>query len=347
MKKIIFVSPVNFESLKQRHQGIALELAKNNFQIFFVNPLYSNGFSCKIREQNNNFKIIDLKIHFKAASYPLIQNIAVKIALKLIKKKLHIKTSDCILWLAEPSCAEFTKEKWQKIIYDCCDLHGNFPNQRTKAWHKYESIIADKSDLITVSHPFIKEHFTKCQQNKCLLLPNATFFKTDKFIHQKDNNSKIKLLSSGAHYEWVDIDWLEMLAKLDNVELHVAGKGRGKAFNLLLQNKKVVFHGELNSNWLLLLMKECDIGLVPFKDIELIKGVDPIKAYDYRAAGLQIWAPYIESLHSNKYINYFIENSEQAKKALENQNNKILNSEKIPTWADRIKQVLPYLQTHE
>ena len=345
MKKIIFVSPVNFDSLKQRHQGLALELAKNKFQIFFINPLYSNGFSCKIREQNKNLKTIDLKIPFKAASYPLIQNIAAKIALKLIKKKLHTKTSDCILWLAEPSCAEFTKEKWQRIIYDCCDLHGNFPNQRTKAWQEYESIIADKSELITVSHPFIKEHFTKCQQNKCLLLPNATFFKTDNFIHQKDYNNKIKLLSSGAHYEWVDINWLEMLTKLDNVELHIAGKGRGKVFNLLLRNKKVVFHGKLTSNQLLQLMKECNIGLIPFKDIELINGVDPIKAYDYKAAGLQIWAPDIESLHSNKYINYFIKDAEQAKKALEKIKDIGFNKEleNIPTWSERVKLILPYL----
>ena len=345
MKKIIFVSPVDFDSLKQRHQGLAQELAKNNYQIYFVNRLRSNGFSCKITKQEENIKVLSLKIPFKAASYPFIQNIAVKIALKLLKKKLHLNTSDCILWLAEPSCAELTKEKWRKIIYDCCDLHGNFPNQRTKAWREYESIIADKSDLITLSHPFIKEHFTECQQNKCILLPNATFFPTDKTNHQKDCNGKIKLLSSGAHYEWVDIDWLEMLASLEKVELHIAGKGRGKAFNQLLQNKNVVFHGELNSNQLLQLMKECNIGLIPFKDIELIKGVDPIKAYDYKAAGLQIWAPDIESLHSNRYINSFIKDAEQADKALEMLKDIEFNkdTENIPTWSERVEMILPYL----
>lgn len=344
MKKIIFVSPVDFDGLKQRHQGLAQELAKNNFQIYFVNRLRSNGFSCIITKQAENLTILSLKIPFKAASYPFIQNFAVKIALKLIIKKLHIKTSDCILWLAEPSCAELTKEKWQKVIYDCCDLHGKFPNQRTKVWREYESIIADKSDFITISHPFIKEHFTKSQQNKCILLPNATFFPTDKKPYQKDCNSKIKLLSSGAHYEWVDIDWLEMLAKQDNIELHIAGKGRGKAFDQLLKNKNVIFHGELNSNQLLQLMKECSIGLIPFKNIELIKGVDPIKAYDYKATGLQIWAPDIEALYSNKYINSFIKDAEQAGKALEMQKDIGFNNiEKIPTWSERVKLILPHL----
>ena len=345
MKNIIFVSPVNFDSLKQRHQGLALELAKNNFLIFFVNPLHSNGFSCKIREKNNNLKIIDLKIPFKAASYPLIQNIAAKIALKLIKKKLHIITSDCILWLAEPSLAKFTEDKWLKIIYDCCDLHGNFPNQRLKTWQNYEEMIASNSDIITISHPFIKKHFIKSLHNKCILMPNATFFARDTNRKNIYNTNKIKVLSSGAHYEWVDIDWLEMLTRLENIELHIAGKGRGKAFNELLKKKNVIFHGELSINQLSQLMLECLVGLIPFKNIELINGVDPIKAYDYRAAGLQIWAPDIESLHSNKYINYFIKDAEQAKNALEKMKNIRFNKdlESIPTWSERVKLILPYL----
>ena len=344
MKKILFVSPVQFGTLKQRHQGLALELAKNNYQIYYINPIGSNGFSCKIKEQIKNLKVIDLRIPFKAASYPVIQNIAIKIALKLIKKKLHIKTTDCILWLAEPSCAELTKENWLKIIYDCCDLHGNFPNQRKKVWQNYESIIASNSDLVTVSHPYIKEYFYKIFQKDALIVPNATFFEKTE-THKENINNKIRLLSSGAHYEWVDIDWLEMLAKIDNIELHIAGKGRGKAFDNLLKNKDVVFHGELNSKQLFKLMEICHIGLIPFKNIELIKGVDPIKAYDYRTANLQIWAPDIESLHSNKYITSFIKDSEQAKEAIEKMKDIGFNKdlENIPTWSERVKLILPYL----
>lgn len=345
MIKIIFVSPVNFEALKQRHQGLALELAKNNYEIFFVNPLCSNGFSCKTLKKAKNFTILDIKIPFKAASYPIIQNISIKIALKLIIKKLHINPSDCILWLAEPSYAEMTNRKWRKIIYDCCDLHGNFPKQKYGTWQSYESIATANSDLITISHPFIKEHFSESIQKKCLLIPNATFFNYYKNEQNKDYSNKIKILSSGAHYEWVDIDWLEMLTSIDNIELHIAGKGRGKAFNQLLKNQNVVFHGELNTNQLLKLMKECDVGLIPFKNIELIKGVDPIKAYDYRATGLKIWAPDIESLYSNKYIDSFIKDAEQAKEAIEKLKDIGFNEdiEKVPTWSERVEMILPYM----
>ena len=200
MKNIIFVSPVDFNALKQRHQELALKLANNDYQIYYINPFRSNGFSCKTTKFQQNLTIIDIKIPFKASSYPVIQNIAVKIALKLIKKKLHIKIFESLLWLAEPSYAELTSEKWQKIIYDCCDLHGNFPKQKYKTWQFYESKIAEKSDLITISHPFIKEHFEKTLQYKCLLLPNATSFsKTEqtKTIVTKSNYYLLEPITNG------------------------------------------------------------------------------------------------------------------------------------------------------
>ena len=345
MKKIIFFSPVEFRALKQRHQGLAIEFAKNNYEVFFVNPIKSNGFSFHSESYKaiNNLKIIDLKIPFKSVSHPIIQNFAVKIAFKLLKKKLHFCLGKCILWLAEPSCASIANYDWARIIYDCCDLHGAFPNQNKKVWQYYESIITEKVDLITVSHPYIKKHFDVALNKKSVLMPNATFFDTEKNQEIVSDNRKIKLLSSGAHYEWVDVDWLEMLTSMKDVELHIAGIGRGKSFAKLISKENVIFHGELPSNQLLQLMKSCQVGLIPFKDIELIKGVDPIKAYDYAAAGLEIWAPEIESLHSNKYITSFIANSESADEALKNIKSdacKKIMVQPVPTWHDRVQEIL-------
>ena len=347
MKNILFVSPVSFDGLKQRHQGLALELSRNGYFVYFLNPIRSNGFKCfeKTNESTNNLKIIDIKIPFKAVSFPIIQNFAMKLSLKLLKKKLHIDPSNFILWLAEPSCAELANYKWVKIIYDCCDLHGFFPNQKKRVWQEYEEKLTAKANLITHSHPFIKEHFNKEIQKKCLLVPNATFFKSITKRIYVNNLKKIKILSSGAHYEWIDINWLKMIAGLDNIELHIAGKGRGNSFKQLISMKTVFFHGELDRIQLFQLMKECNIGLIPFKDIELIKGVDPIKAYDYAAVGLDIWAPDIKTLYSNKYINYFIKDSESAKNALKD----LLNNKKenllfeTPTWEERTKELLQYL----
>ncbi len=348
-KNILFISPVKYDALKQRHQGITIELAKRGYFVYYINPLCSNGFSCKINKNSTNLKIIDIKIPFKATSYPFLQNILVTIAFKLLKKKLHLNENKIILWIADPSWAKIAEYKWAKIIYDCCDLHGNFPNQISKIWQYYEQKIATVANLITISHPYLKEHFTLEQKKKSLLVPNATFFKKLQIPilnNEIINNNKIKLLSSGAHYEWVDIDWLKMLTTIDNVELHIAGTGRGKYFKELIAIKNVIFHGKLNSTKLFELMKDCQIGLIPFKDIELIKGVDPIKAYDYASAGLDIWAPDIEALHPNKMINFFIKDINDAKMSIKTfkRREKKLSNIIVPSWSDRVEFLLQYLQ---
>ena len=345
MKRIIFISPVRFEDLRQRHQGLAIELSKNNYEIYYLNPIRSNGFSCKIINSYNNLKIVETKIPFKSVSHPIIQNIAVKLAFKLLKKKMHLNTETSILWLAEPSCAEITNYNWGKIVYDCCDLHGAFPNQNKKVWQHYESLITSKADLITISHPYLKEHLDNIFHKKCILVPNATSFDTEK-SHASPENKTIKFLSSGAHYEWVDFDWLEMIASLNDVELHIAGKGRGKNFLHLISKSNVIFHGELDSNQLFQLMKKCDVGLIPFKNIDLIKGVDPIKAYDYAAVGMKIWAPDIESLHSNKYITSFITDSNAANKVIKRTKTDYYNNrstQPVATWRDRDKDFLYFM----
>lgn len=351
MGKIIFFSAVKFDSLKQRHQGIALELAKIGYEVYFVNPINANGFSCRYiqvdsRETFSNFKLLNIEVPFKAVSYPFLQVFSIKLAFKLLKKKLHLNTKEYILWISDPSYSELTKYKWEKIIYDCCDLHGLFPKQKSNVWQYYEEITADNANLISVSHPYIKNHFKLENQKKCFLLPNATFFDSESTFHRRLNNcQKIKMLSSGAHYEWVDFDWLKMLADLDNIELHIAGLGRGKDFANLIKSKNVVFHGKLDENRLLRLIKECDIGLIPFKNIELIKGVDPIKAYDYASLGLEIWATDIEALYSNKFINRYVRDKQSALEAIKGGYvNKVTNAEKIPTWYQRVKSLLPYLQ---
>lgn len=349
MGNILFVSPVKWSALKQRHQGFAIELAKAGNKVLFLNPFESNGFSLTVAEEYKNIKIINVKVPFKASSFPLLQRFSVKSALFLILKKLGLNRSDFLLWLAEPCCAEMVEYKWKKIFYDCCDLHGAFPGQKFHVWQNYQENIAKKADLIMVSHKYLGEQFRENIQKKILLVPNATSYTTKPRIQKICFENKLKLLSSGAHYGWLDMDWLKMLADLENTELHIAGLGRGKAFKELISMKNVIFHGALEQDKLLELMHKCHVGLVPFKDIELIKGVDPIKVYDYASQGLEIWAPDIDSLKSNKYISLFLSDRIQAQtavysllKRMQTRFSYKLDSISLPTWSSRLSLLHSY-----
>jgi len=145
------------------------------------------------------------------------------------------------------------------------------------------------------------------------------------------------------------MDWLKMLCQLENVELHIAGSGRGKEFEALCRQPNVVFHGQLQQTQLARLLNSCDIGLIPFRDIELIKGVDPIKAYEYAACGLQVWSPPIEALRCNPVIGRLIADIDSARHAVRQFSaGDIRVVGKIPRWSDRLQTALdrmPFLRS--
>ena len=212
------------------------------------------------------------------------------------------------------------------------------------------------ADLITVSHPYLAEHLKSNFNNKIVLMPNATSLSigliTECVKNTKNKKlSVVKAVSSGAHFEWVDTDWLLMLSKIPGFELHIAGTGRGKGFEELIKQKSVVYHGKLSQQELAKLLAECHVGLLPFKDIELIKGVDPIKIYDYAALGLDIWSPKLNSLSDNKLISDFIGNSAAAEKAVQNllvkPSGAELNTNAVVTWRQRLKEsgILQFIET--
>lgn len=335
---ILFISPVRYDDLHQRHQSLAEQMVKRGHHVIYVDPFYANGARLFIKNQFG-LSVVSGLIPFKSSSYPDMQKVSVRLALFLLIKKLHLVKKNTVLWLADPAYAELTNFKWAKIIYDCCDLHGAFPGQKKEIWEAYENQIAERADKLVVSHPYLREHLGDKFKEKCVLLPNATSMRAIERQFKTFYFPKYKLLSSGAHYGWIDIDWLKMLAKHKRIELNIAGPGRGKAFEELIGMENVVYHGILNQEQLFELTHKCDVGLIPFKNIDLIKAVDPIKAYDYAACELRIWAPDIPALYSNKYITSFIKDSEDIEKAIKQipGDNEKHYPYDVPTWDQRGK----------
>ena len=353
---MVFIAPVVFSRLQQRHQAFARELAALGYRVLFVEPFASPGWSAVVEKIAERLTVLKLRLPFKASSVPALQRIVYRLAAKMLKKQLDCRFSQAILWLAEPSAAALTEFSWKRIIYDRCDLHGSFPGQKNSVWRRYEAVIEENADLISVSHPFLAESISGCR-DKVVLAPNAcsedflarrrAVADNSQFLSEKTGDtgqSPIRLVSSGAHYEWVDCDWLKMLACLDGIELHIAGTGRGKSFSELLQLPNVTNHGHLNHNDLMQLLVKCHIGLIPFRDLPLIKGVDPIKAYEYAACGLEVWAPDLTSLHNNQMIGRFVSTPSAAAGAL----NDYLSAPQpftgpIPIWKERLAPILARL----
>lgn len=370
--QVLFVAPVSFARLKQRHQAFATELAGRGYEVLFLEPLRSPGWSCKVVTAGCGLKTYSISVPFRAASYPGLQTVCARLAFSLFKRRTGIKPSETILWLAEPSFAAIAAHSWRTVVYDRCDLHGAFPGQRRAAWQKYEDSLWRRSDLISISHPFLTTGMPADAASRTVLVPNACsedFVRACRRVTEVSpenrglqvsasvrhdaaglkkvyvsSSSPIRLISSGAHYEWVDCDWLKMLSELEGAELHIAGPGRGESYKRLVGSKNVINHGLLDHAALSDLLWQCHIGLIPFRDLELIKGVDPIKAYEYAACGLEVWSPDLKPLRANPVIGRFVADPGQAEEGLKSfRTAPQLFSGPIPVWGERLQTILDRL----
>lgn len=331
------LAPASFDMLKQRHQSFAQDLAGRGFNVTYVEPLKAGGLSLKTIDHSTGLKIVQIKVPLRCTGIFSLHSLIVKLAGRLFFKKNKINPEECILWISEPSMAHFCHNNWNMVLYDRCDLHGHFPGQKITAWRKYEKLLFERAEIISVSHPELLDDIPSQSLNKTLLCRNAC---SDIFSSHSScpplKPPPIKFISSGAHYEWIDCGWLKQFAGLKDCELHIAGRGRGKDFTELIKLPGVVFHGELKHEQLADLMRSCHIGLLPFKDIELVKCVDPIKAYEYAASGLQIWGTDIAPMRSLDLVTKTV--SQLKVEDLEFET--VCTSDKIAVWSDRLNIIL-------
>ncbi|HAE40235.1 MAG TPA: hypothetical protein DCG57_16615 [Candidatus Riflebacteria bacterium] len=345
MNRVLFVSPVAFSGLQQRHQSLASELAKIGWQVNFVDPLETGGFSCRTEAAGQNIEVVKLRVPFKGVEWPAIQTICGKFALRLLKTKAGMTRHNTLLWIGEPSLACLATHKWRAIVYDRCDLHGSFPGQNKRAWQKYEETLFNRSTLVSCSHAYLQQRLPEHARKKSVLVGNACaeiFFGERR--PQSAGDRRLKMVSAGAHHEWSDAKWLAMMCEHDKVELHLAGTGRGVDYESLRRNPRVIDHGRLNSCDLARLLKTCDVGLIAFKDIELINGVDPVKAYEYAASGLEIWAPPINAMRSNSLVSSYVSSTAELDQAIRGFATRSLPpAESIARWPGRLQTILDRL----
>lgn len=128
--------------------------------------------------------------------------------------------------------------------------------------------------------------------------------KDNKSVFYKNEDS-IKLLFAGSLNDMMDLDWiLGLLHGLNNfdVELIIAGDGlKRKEWEDVLHscNFEIDFIGHLDSINLSHLMRDAEIGLAPYKEIENFLGHVPNKIPEYLAHDLKI----IGTLNGHYYTN--------------------------------------------
>jgi len=194
-----------------------------------------------------------------------------------------------ILWITVPShINSIDAYKPDLVIYDAVDE----PKDEFASWAVYYPAILERADLIFCSSRSIYEYFSP-RHPQVYLVPNGV-----DYVHfsPTPHHRPIDLPSgkpiigySGAIAPWVDWELLKVAIQ-KNPEFNFIFIGA--CFQLrkfpLQKSRNVFYLGLKPYQELPAYLHHFDLGLIPFLQTEMTKGCNPIKLYEYYAAGIQV-----------------------------------------------------------
>lgn len=230
-----------------------------------------------------------------------------------------------ILWFTSPVQFLLAKRfigKNQIVIYDCMDDHASFFSEKEVKGNvqRLESSLCKRADYIITSARVLKYRLEKSYQPICPIEVVNNGLSSRQLMNRKTDVNiggkypellKVgvkKIIYIGTVSHWFDFKTLGQL--LDNhhsCELIIVGPV-DCAFD---KHERMIFLGSVDHNVIGSIMEISDVLIMPFIVTDLIRAVNPVKAYEYIASGKPvILSSYEETLVFKDYV-YLYESAEE------------------------------------
>jgi len=316
----VVVFPVfDFEFRFQRPQQIAAEFARRGHRVFWLSPGRHLPLSHPKRYEAIQLRPDLWEIHFRGENLDIYSGslteedaAPISAGLREVYRDFAI-TENCVLlqfpfWrrIGLGLRAAFNS----KVIYDCMDDWQNWTAEPCiSQWNlDEEKNLAREADVLVVTAQELYERQQAFRPDPVLARNAADF---DFLSAPKPNNlitdkSKPVIGYFGAIADWFDLDLITRIAEL-RPQYNFFFIGHVYALNTakIQSLPNVTFLGERNYREIPLFLSHFDVCLIPFVLNDLIKGVDPVKMYEYFSQGKPVVAtdmPELAPLEDLVYI---------------------------------------------
>lgn len=310
---IVVVAALPWGFLWQRPQQIASGLAiKGHRVIYFQNPTYLKT-SIKInnsfltREAMQNLYVANL---FPPPFFGKLRVVTEKLGFLLFKtylRWLSIKPDVVIIYsLMYDFLLGPMKSMGLRILYDCIDDHSAFSGTSdVSKVLKAEERIVKESAVVTATSRNLCERLSKTNPN-CHYVPNAVdfdhFHKATRITEKPKDMQHLKppiIGFIGAIYDWIDIGLICKLAQTHpDYSIIIVGPieyGQER----LRKQQNITTVGAKPYSLLPHYLAHVDVCLIPFKINRLTLAANPIKLYEYLAAGKPVVSTPLPEVRDN------------------------------------------------
>jgi glycosyltransferase involved in cell wall biosynthesis len=250
---------------------------------------------------------------------------------------------------------------WQRArarvrVYDCYDENVHFHSAGSRAAamvEQTEDRVTRQADLVLASTPQLQERLA-ARHRRVVLVPNAA--DAEHFSPKQDQPEPAELQGIagpilgfvGVIQSWVDIDLIARVAQLlEGWTIVLVGPiERDVAALQALANVRLL--GRKPYDALPAFVRRFDVGMIPFALNELTRAVDPVKFYEYCAAGKPVVSTPLPSMRGRSNVVYLAasagEMATQVRRALAEDNRERrafrLDIAARNSWASRAELIL-------
>ena len=248
-----------------------------------------------------------------------------RISLKRFLRRRDFRPA--VLWLTHPNQVDcLGRLPADFVCYDCVDNWPSFfDDRRRKEIREKETRLLSRADMVLVTSRVLQKRIEKRTRN-VYLVPNGV--ETEHFSSAIGGNllvpEDIRALQKpligymGSVAGWLDFDLILHAADVRRdynfIFIGPLGGIKSADYNHV---RNLHFLGSKPYDILPNYLKRMDVMILPFKVNELTRSVDPVKAYEYLAAGKQVVATDMPELHKFEDLVRIAGNRDQFVKLLD------------------------------
>lgn len=190
-------------------------------------------------------------------------------------------------------------------IFDALDN----PVDEFASWRPSVDNAVKAADIISCTAKVMYDEH-KLSGKPTFMLPNGADFDHFKKAHHqlprpsdfpKGLENEVVVGFYGALASWVDWDIIKEISK----EFHVVLVGANQYYSPPIKGERIHILPHKDYSYLPYYLSQFDVTIVPFKLTQMIEGCDPIKFYEYLAAGKPVVATHMSELMKFSDVAYF------------------------------------------
>lgn len=356
-KKILYLMHVDWNWIKQRPHFLAEGLSSSYDVLVLYH--YSSDRSVLVKNSTTIKHYPIPRMPF--GRFSLIAKANVVFQRIFFTLFLKIYNPD-IVWITFPSLYGYVAESDMRnrtLVYDCMDDAVEFidDDNYRKSIHNVEQRVLERVDIVFASsqHLISKLGERGCESHKLALVRNAFDSKTllknkvNNHIGRSLQNAFNRICFVGSIGDHLDFDAiLYCVHQLSSVEFHFIGP----VVCDVPVHGRLVFHGPANHGDLANIVQQYDSMILPFKVNDLIRGVDPVKLYDYINFGKNIISIYYDEIKRFDNFVFFYQNRENLVQVISQVSGlvetKYSSDErqqflKLNSWSERVPSIVKFL----